>query len=238
MTALALCMSPGKERDALAAMLGHIFDGFCAEVSILPFSCAAELFAALPSRDMGMMLFHTELADMPGLTAARHIRSLGYDGPLLFVSASGREVLASYGVHAAGFFVHPVQYSELQAVLRRVRGAFAKSLRSIQIVSDRIERSIHLMDILYVEASGHASILHTLWGPLPTGRSIAQLEAQLAGEPFLRCHRSYLVNRALIARAGREGLTLAEGSTVQISANRAGEIEKALAGMPSIQWEK
>ena len=236
MTSVAVCMSPGEGRDTLTAMLKHIFEEFCAEVSILLFSNTAELFAALPSQAFALMLFDTELTDRKGVEAARLIRNRGYSCPLLFVSGSDQEALASYDVHAAGFFVQPVPYERLRAVLRRNRGAFLHSLRSLRLVSGRIERSIYLMDITYIEASGHTSVLHTLRGPLSAVCSIAQLAEQLAGEPFLYCHRSYLVNRGLIVRVEGKNLLMADGTTVPLSANRAGELQQALSGNGFPGW--
>jgi DNA-binding LytR/AlgR family response regulator len=65
---------------------------------------------------------------------------------------------------------------------------------------------VFLDAIMYFEQKNHIVELHTAEGVLRTSQSarLGELEARLPSPPFVRCHRSYLVNLDYVQSADRE----------------------------------
>lgn len=72
-------------------------------------------------------------------------------------------------------------------------------------------------DIFYAEAFAHFVCIHTADGAQQAQVSIGGLEKTLAGEPFIRCHRSYLVSLRHIRRIDKSELTLDSGERLPVS---------------------
>ncbi len=229
MIRIAVCSSAERDRAALCGLLNRRMCEMSVDAAIDPFQSGAALLAELRADEYAMVFLDTDLVDMRGLKAAKQLRANGYTRPILFVSESRKDVLKSYSVHAAGYFIKPVAYGELCSLLRRHRSAILSGMRTLQVVFERAERSICLADILYIQVSGRTSQCCTRKGAIPTNRALSELEAQLAGEPFLRCHRSYLVNAGHIASFDGQTLTMDNGDALPVGSKRAKAIEQALS---------
>ena len=88
--------------------------------------------------------------------------------------------------------------------------------RQITFISDRKSVTLSAAEIAYIESNDTEVHLVTLDGRSFRNKTgISQWE-NLLGEPFVRIHRSYLVNRACIESVGTDSL-VAAGTTLPIS---------------------
>ncbi len=225
---IAVCCSKAGDRAALQYLLQRCMQAWSVDSDIVHFSSGSELLQSFLPMAYAMIFLDTDLCDMPGMEAARRIRTAGETCPLFFVSESPKEVLTSYSVHAAGFFIKPVQYEELHSMLLRHRHAYQQGMRLLEVVYERATYSIFIADLLYVGINGRTSVLYTRKGNIATNRAIGELAEQLCNEPFLRCHRSYLVHIHHIVSLGPSMLVMDNSQELPVSAQRIAVIRDIL----------
>ena len=80
--------------------------------------------------------------------------------------------------------------------------------------------------IVFAEAFSHSIHLTTLDREYEVSKTLSELADGL-GDGFVRCHRSYIVGLAHIAKLSKTELTLDSGKAIPISRNSANEVHRA-----------
>ena len=157
--------------------------------------------------------------EMPGLDGLAAVRGLEHPPAVVFVTAYDEYAVEAFALEAVDYLLKPVDVERVAEALRRVkarrprRGRFVIGAHGKLIV-------ISEKDVRYLEAAGNYVRLHTASAsPLLRG-TLAGIEKRLDG--FVRVHRSFLVNIALIAelqatRAGDYEVLLKTGEKVPMS---------------------
>jgi two-component system LytT family response regulator len=139
----------------------------------------------------------------------------------VFVTAFDAYAVRAFEVHALDYLLKPVDPVRLAAALARARNptaapppaeARAPAYRYDDLFfhdDARSPRFIRIRDIAFIRAAGNYTELHVAAGPrLLVLRPLATWETQLASAPFVRVHRSLLVNLDFVERIERgEGYT-------------------------------
>ena len=137
----------------------------------------------------------------------------------VFVTAFDAYAVRAFEVHALDYLLKPVDPVRLANALARARNptaAPAEVRASAYRYDDlffhddaRSPRFIRIRDIAFIRAAGNYTELHLAAGPLLLVlRPLSTWETQLAGAPFVRVHRSLLVNLDFVERVERgEGYT-------------------------------
>ena len=140
----------------------------------------------------------------------------------VFVTAFDAYAVRAFEVHALDYLLKPVDPVRLAAALARARNptaappppaeARAPAYRYDDLFfhdDARSRRFIRIREIAFIRAAGNYTELHLAAGPpLLVLRPLSTWETQLAGAPFVRVHRSLLVNLDFVERIERgEGYT-------------------------------
>ena len=132
----------------------------------------------------------------------------------VFVTAFDAYALRAFEVHAVDYLLKPVDPVRLAEALRRIRGPLTPVEDTEPAAyqyddfffhaDERRPRFIRIRDIVFIRAAGNYTEVHTHGEPPALVlRSLAVWEAQLNGTPFVRVHRSVLVNFAFVERIVR-----------------------------------
>jgi two-component system LytT family response regulator len=137
----------------------------------------------------------------------------------VFVTAFDAYAVRAFEVHALDYLLKPVDPVRLASALARARHpttapaevrAPAYRYDDLFFHDDaRSPRFIRIRDIAFIRAAGNYTELNLGGGPpLLVLRPLSMWETQLAGAPFVRVHRSLLVNLDFVERIERgEGYT-------------------------------
>jgi two-component system LytT family response regulator len=137
----------------------------------------------------------------------------------VFVTAFDAYAVRAFEVHALDYLLKPVDPARLKTALARAREpthARAVPPPSAYRYDDlffhddaRSPRFVRIRDIAFIRAAGNYTELHFTAGPpLLVLRTLSTWETQLAGAPFVRAHRSLVVNLDFVERIERgEGYT-------------------------------
>jgi two-component system, LytTR family, response regulator len=137
----------------------------------------------------------------------------------VFVTAFDAYAVRAFEVHALDYLLKPVDPARLAAALARARdpsasraapAAAAYRYDDLFFHDDvRSPRFVRIRDIVFIRAAGNYTEIHLARAPpLLVLRALSTWETQLASAPFVRVHRSLLVNLDFVERIERgEGYT-------------------------------
>ncbi|MBS7007066.1 LytR/AlgR family response regulator transcription factor [Anaerostipes sp.] len=169
---------------------------------------------------------------MDGIELAKRLRRIQEDTPICFVSSSDDFYREAYDLYALQYLIKPVGEENLRELLRKVEKKHAKH-------SDGREKAlvyswwgkngaIPYSEILYISSRGHVlSICCTDGRVQESVGKLGDLEEQLSGKDFLRCHQSFIVNmRHVRGFAGTELVLAAGGQKVPVSRRYYATVKK------------
>lgn len=214
------------ERDALLRCIRRYEQERGETFSCAVFENGEELLRGY-EKGFDILLLDVAMPKVDGLTAARRIRRQDDAVIIIFITSMVQYAVQGYSVDALDFIVKPVGYTGLRLRLDRALARMAKSRpRRLEVRSGSSLCSVAVRDIRYVETCNHKIIIHTSGAQMLTDMPMKQIEAQLSGQPFFRCHTSYLVNFDYVDRIQGNDIEV-DGQRLPISRYRRRELMDA-----------
>ena len=163
--------------------------------------------------------------EMPGLDGFDAIRELDHPCPVVFVTAHEEYAVEAFALEAVDYILKPVDELRVAEAVRRVR----ERRPPVRTHDERFIVLAHgkmivvaAKSLRYLESAGNYVRLHTAGAsPLMRG-TLAGIEQRLDPTRFVRVHRSFIVNAALIAEmhltaSGDYEIVLRDGTKVPMS---------------------
>ncbi len=156
-----------------------------------------------------------------GVSVAKVIREFDKDVLIVFVTFSAEYVFTGYEVKAFRYILK----NELPHAFSHVFGECIDELKKadedvITIKSGGESIRLALKTIEYFESDLRKTNVISKSGTYSYYKKLAELETELGGKDFVRCHQSYLVNARQIKSIGTGELTLKSGNVLPISKSR------------------
>ena len=190
------------------------------------FSAEAFLFHYEDDADVDVLLLDIQMPGMDGVELARRLRAA--DGRMQIVFITGRPDYAALGyeVFALHYLMKPVTREKLFSVLDLAVQRLSVAEKSLLLHAGEETVRVAVRDVLYVEAFSHITVLHTKKARIETAVSLSKMEERL-GADFARCHRSYIVGLAHIARIAKAEVILDDGRMVPLSRRLYAQVNQA-----------
>jgi two-component system LytT family response regulator len=209
----------------------------------------SELAVALARRQADAALLDIR---MPGRDLFDVLGDASRHGPLpwlIFATAYDRYAVRAFEINAVDYLVKPYGASRFAEALLRVRerrrldvhgGDIPRLLRDLGRRPDRVlvpegDRIVPLpvARITWIRAEGDYARIHSSGKSYLVYRTLNDLESRLDPAEFLRVHRSAIVRVDQIAElepadSGRYRLTIADGTRLIVSRNRAAAVKKLM----------
>lgn len=187
------------------------------------YSSAEELLSSLNS-DTDLLLLDISMGGMDGISCAKTLRSNGFSNPIIFITSMEEYSLKGYEVHAFGFLIKPVTYTEFAKVVKEALLVSApKKPQTIHIHTDSGVSIINPDDLLYAEVYKHDTSFVFSKEHLQSTVQLSNVETMLAPFGFFRCHRGYVVSFKKITFIGKDSLTMENGDSIPLSKHRRKE---------------
>jgi DNA-binding LytR/AlgR family response regulator len=133
------------------------------------------------------------LNSLLGIEVAKKLRTGGYNGKIIFLTASDKYAVESYDVDAAGYLLKPHNYEKFCGLMNRL--LIGRRKNSIIVKKRSSVEYISYDHIRYIESSNTKCLIHCSDGNVHTIYTRLDLiENDINDKRFLRCHRSFLVN--------------------------------------------
>lgn len=162
---------------------------------------------------------------LSGMDTARFLRNFGYGEKLIFLTATDRFAVESYDVNADGYIIKPPSPIKIRMLFDKFSADCNSDAYSVKNRNNIIY--IPYNDIEYIESNNSKCVLHHVDGRLYNiYKKLADIEAELDGKSFLRCHQSYIINMSKV-RTMTDYFRLHSGTIIPIRIRNINDIRKA-----------
>ena len=212
---IAVCDDSRIDRELFVAVLHHYFVNKPISNEIVQYENGMDLLHDVED-DMWFDIIFLDIYmnDLLGIDVAHKLRSLGYRGHIIFLTATADFAVDSYEVEALGYLLKPQSFEKLSQVMDRATREMTTNTYQVKKHSKIIRVPYH--EILYVESMNSKCIMHCCNDQsYVIYKRLTMIEHELNDERFLRCHQSYLVNMDHIHQVDSQ-FTLVTGDTVAI----------------------
>lgn len=212
---IAICEDDLTQQRNLYRMVSRWCESHGYIAKILMFAKAeALLFAWEEEMEFDVLLLDIDFGKecMNGMELARKIRQKDEYSSIIFITALKEYMNQGYDVRALHFLVKPLEEGRLWEVLDVVQRSRQAKEKFILLELDGQVQRIAVSQIVYAEAFSHSIVLHFLKNKEHFYQEykldLKELEHQLLGQDFFRCHRSYLIALSYVCRIGKGEVVL------------------------------
>lgn len=202
--------------ERLEPLTGEQFQTTC-------FSSGEELLDKLPA-DADILLLDIQMGAISGMEAARALRERFRDLIIIFITSQVQYALEGYAVHAFGFLRKPVQFGQFRLQMTdALRLLASRQGAAVSFRAGGESYQFNCNDIYAVEAHGHSVTISFREESKDYAVDLGELEEQLGGLGFARCHKSVLVNLSRIRSIGGSDVVMRNGKVFPLSRHRRQE---------------
>ena len=170
-----------------------------------------------------------EMPLVNGMKAAKWLRTVDREVPLIFITNLKQYALRGYEYEAMDFLVKPIRYPAFATMMARVRRHIGnKHHQDVCISEAGATIRLSVQDIFYVEVSQHYIVYHTVNGEHRFWGSLTTEEGRLPCELFAKCSKCYLVNLSHVKRVEGFDLFIAD-DVLRISRGQKPEFMRRLS---------
>lgn len=164
---------------------------------------------------------------MNGIELAEKLRKLQEEAVICFISTSDDFYREAFDLYAVQYLIKPVQKENLNKLLQKVQKIAAHDSEKKLIYSWWGKSgAIPYGKIRYISSRGHTLFIYCTDGNIQesTGK-LNDIEHQVYGDIFMRCHQSFIVNMYLVEGLSGNDLIVA-GERIPVSRRYYAEIKK------------
>lgn len=212
---IAICDDDKVDRTCLRQALEAYFETEKTSIDIMEYEDGEELKKEKASK-FDLIFLDIYMKNSNGMDIAKDLVEKYKGIHIVFLSSSKEYAAESYDVDALHYLIKPLNREKLQQVLDRYMYAIKKT-RTIVIKQNRMEKSILLDDIYWIEARAHSCMIHTRLGDEECASSLSDMEMELIKYDFMRVSRYALVSLNEVASVPGKDIVLNDGTIIPVS---------------------
>lgn len=163
-----------------------------------------------------LLFLDIHMQKVNGMKTAEYIRNHNIDVDIIFLTVSKEHVFEGYTYKAFAYCLKPIEENKLSKELLRYLQEKNQCSECLNITMKGKEQRIPLNKILYFESDKRKVIAHTVTEDITFYAKMDEIDDMLDEKLFLRCHQSYIVNRAMIDSMKRTEI-IVQGMSIPMS---------------------
>jgi DNA-binding LytR/AlgR family response regulator len=198
---IAICEDMPADAETLRGCIEK--SGVPAECAL--FECGEDFLAAFRAGRYDLIFMDIYMKGMRGIETAEAIRQADENAVIAFTTSSPNHTRESYKLNALKYIDKPVNEKDVNDALSLALMKKKNRASIIITAAGGVQTAVFLDTIIYFEHKNHAVRVNTTDGELMSSRLVTlnELEPRLPSPPFLRCHRSFLVNLDYVEAADK-----------------------------------
>ncbi len=169
---------------------------------------ASEAMSQLEKNDIQLLFVDINMPDISGMEFVKSLTNKPY---IVFTTAYSEYAVEGFQVDAADYLLKPISFTNFLKAVNKVKNLIELNAKSrnesikatanhLFVKSDYKIIRIGLDDIKYIESQHEYIKIHLIHSkPVLTQLSMKSIEEQLPPARFMRVHRSFIVNLAMIS---------------------------------------
>ncbi|MFI3227603.1 MAG: LytTR family DNA-binding domain-containing protein [Clostridia bacterium] len=221
---VAVCDDDEVERKAILDILDK--SNFTLKVSV--YECGEDFISSFKPYKFDIIFMDIFMKNMTGIDVITEIRNVDHNVSVAFITSSKDFTLESYRLDAVKYIEKPATPKSIIDALQLAQ-LKRKTEDVLEIKINNVTQIYTLSRIVYLEQKARNLLIHLQDGEvISANKKLIDVESQLVGKGFLRCHKSYIVNSAYIRGIDRELclFEMTEGSKVYIRKRGFWEVQR------------
>ena len=228
---IAVCEDNAEDRMLICGYIHDYMTRHSYEAEIIPFTNGEALLKAFPSESFQLLFLDIYLPGISGIETAKKIREMDQHCKLMFITTSPDFMAESFTVQTSDYVIKPIKRENMDRTMTVFYDALERSSRKIEVPIGRGGNvGIALSKIEYIEAFGKLTVFSMHESVVETQLTISEVEDMLGGEPFLRCHRSYIVNMNHVKDIYDDSFQMKNGASVPLPIRNRRELKLTVTG--------
>ena len=224
---IAVCDDEDAQRDRIIELIKKGFERTDYIESIDCFESGEE-FLRSDKDKYDLVFMDIYMSGINGMETAKKLYSENKHTKIVFCTTSADFGVESYDVEAMRYLLKPIEEERFFAVLDFFFRNFAAK-KTITVTCDRIDETIALDDILWIESQGHKSVIHTTNGDYTTRQSLSDFQKELEQFGFLKPVRYAVVSVNAVVGTPNKTIELNDGTVFDIPKDKRVAIRNAFA---------
>jgi len=150
-----------------------------------------------------------------GIELTADLRNHGLAGSIVFVTNYPEYSLQGYSVYPLNFLVKPVDKGKLAEVLLKDYN-FKTDTHQMVLKGVGGDTIVEQADLYYFVMRGRKIHAVLRGGETVLTGTMNRLEQELAGKPFVRCHKGFIVNMDKITKVNRSEIVLPQSMKIPV----------------------
>ena len=220
---VAVCDDDDRTRAKYSLLIKAIAEKRGIVLQISEYETGKQLQFALsgPDEPPDIILMDILMPGPNGIEVGKQLRNTGFQGIIIYLSQSPDYMQSAFDVSAFNYLVKAGDVED-EEQLERV---FMKAVKKTQLRKRKYillngiseHRNLAIDSILYFESLKHVVTVHYDAGEsFEFISSLSRVEDALGAYGFIRTHRSYLVNCAMIQRFDFKDIELTDGTVLPV----------------------
>ncbi|WP_167617323.1 LytR/AlgR family response regulator transcription factor [Maribellus sediminis] len=231
--------------------LQHLLKQYAPDIEIVEvFESGRQAIEKLPDLTFDLIFLDIQFND--DFDAFEMLKSWKWDQlQLIFVTSYSDYALKAFKFNAIDYLTKPIDKDELLVAIDKAKTRIfrkkeleklistVEALRNIQLIIRGQNETFFLPanKVLYLKAEKEYSVIHYFEGEnvyeIVSSRHLGFWEKEFSEFPFLRIHKSYLVNMEHIVSFGNRKVKLTNGARLEMSRDRKQELELKIISFKS-----
>lgn len=224
-----ICDDSESDRMRVKYYLKKYFTENCLKLTVKEFSSGKRMLEVIHKEQPELIFLDTLMEEMDGIKVAEQIRKANQDLKIIFTSSSEEYAVDAFRVHADGYLCKPFEMPEFESALSRFKSTCTLHRKTISLMVERYHREVFLDEIIFMETSGHSTIVHTIQGDLRTNCSLSRVKDELSQEKgFIACGKSYFIHLQYVRDVSRKEIILKGDEHIFIPVRLQRQLEDAV----------
>lgn len=176
-------------------------------------------FSNRPQQFPNIIVLDILMHELDGIETAKRLRKIGCKSMIIFLTASEDYVFDAFDAFPIQYLIkQDTSQEKMEQVLLRARKWLKEETQECYMFNSKyLTKVIPYSDILYFELlKGRATIHYGKVEKTDHWTSLETLEKKLEGKPFIRTHRSYIVNLQYVVGLQQKFISLKTGDQVPV----------------------
>lgn len=225
---IVICDDEKEMLNRIGGTIKERFIGLNIMADYIFLSDSRELISFIEEHAIDILFLDIDMPYFNGMEAARLITEKGLDTLLVFVTGYDSLVYQTFEYRPFGFIRKSFFADEIDGVITRLVNELIKRNEHLTIKNGRDIIKIPFSDIIYVESEGNYVNISAKNGKERCRDTLLNIEKELSGREFIRCHKGYLVNSKYIKRINSNRIELTNTDVIPIGRSYEKEIRQKL----------
>lgn len=215
MFCIGICDDEVFHREHIKELCEQYFAEYPQEHKYIEFASGEEVLkyeetAANSGSKLHLLFLDVEMGELDGIELLRKVEDADWIWRIVFVTSHDEVMQDAFGIKTMGFARKPVEYRQVEKwIITAIREN--KENVMLEYASGTKQGYISLEDIYYLEAEGNYTKLHKKDEMILINENLKQWQKKIAMLPFVRIHKSYLINMLHVKRWEASKVTLENG---------------------------